>query len=202
MVEPWDTVFELPVPNGNPAWPVWAPRVPAQGQVSAARWIASRKLPNWRRIVFSDGRMAASVQLSAVGIEPCSATNLRRAATASAIRVSAISGSGTASPSNTPGGFVLWELRSTHVYSNRWPAGRSELLPVRRRTLAWTSDSLMRGPAKPGSGFVRCVVGSANSAGSNSDASAPMPIDGHPNTGGRPSRADLPAAHDQTRARA
>src|SRR6266849_4397768 len=45
---------------------------------------ATLKLPNRRRIVFSDGRMAASVQLSAVGIEPCSATNLRRAATASA----------------------------------------------------------------------------------------------------------------------
>jgi hypothetical protein len=34
-----------------------------QHQVSAARWIASQKLPNRRRIVFSDGRMAASVQL-------------------------------------------------------------------------------------------------------------------------------------------
>ena len=90
---------------------------PAQHQVSAARWIASRKLPNRRRIVFSDGRIAASVQLSAVGSEPCSATNLRRAATDSAIRVSVTSGSGTASPSNTPGGFVLWELRSTK--SNR-----------------------------------------------------------------------------------
>jgi len=86
---------------------------PAQHQVSAARWIASRKLPNRRRIVFSEGRIAASVQLSAVGSEPCSATNSRRAATDSSIRVSATSDSGTASPSNTPGGFVLWELRST-----------------------------------------------------------------------------------------
>ena len=84
---------------------------PASGQ--RARWIASRKLPNRRRIVFSDGRIAASVQLSAVGSEPCSATNLRRAATDSSIRVSATSDNGTASPSNTPGGFVLWELRST-----------------------------------------------------------------------------------------
>ncbi len=74
---------------------------------------ATLKLPNRRRIVFSDGRMAASVQLSAVGIEPCSATNLRSAATALAIRVSAMSVIGTASPSNTPGGFALWELRST-----------------------------------------------------------------------------------------
>jgi len=98
-------------------------------QVSAARWIASRKLPNRRRIVFSDGRIAASVQLSAVGIEPCSATNLRRAATASAIRVSAMSGSGTASPSNTPGGFALWELRST---SPRGPARVClNVLPIR-----------------------------------------------------------------------
>src|SRR6266852_5916078 len=90
---------------------------PAQHQVSAARWIASRKLPNRRRIVFSDGRMPASVQLSAVGSEPCSATNLRRAATDSAIRVSPTSDSGTASPSNTPGGFALWELRSTTTTS-------------------------------------------------------------------------------------
>src|SRR5438445_5981687 len=74
---------------------------------------ATLKLPNRRRIVFSDGRIAASVQLWSVGSEPCSATNLRRAATASAIRVSAMSGIGTASPSNTPGGFALWELRST-----------------------------------------------------------------------------------------
>ena len=103
-----DTAFKLPVPNGNPACQ-FGPPGPAQDQVSAARWIASRKLPNRRRIVFSDGRMAASVQLSAVGIEPCSATNLRRAATASAIRVLAMSGSGTASPSNTQGGFVWWE---------------------------------------------------------------------------------------------
>src|SRR6266851_1438977 len=87
---------------------------PAQHQVSAARWIASRKLPNRRRIVFSDGRIAASVQLSAVGSEPYSATNSRIAATDSSIRVSAASDSGTASPSNTPGGFALWELRSTN----------------------------------------------------------------------------------------
>src|SRR5713101_1750275 len=78
-----------------------------------ARWIAFRKLPNRRRIVFSDGRIPASVHLSAVGSEPCSATNSRRAATYSWIRVSATSDSGAASPSNTPGGFVLWELRST-----------------------------------------------------------------------------------------
>src|SRR5712691_12264492 len=88
-----------------------------QHQVSAARWIASRKLPNRRRIVFSDGRIAASVQLSAVGSEPRSATNSRRAATDSSIRVSATSDNGTASPSNTPGGFVLWELRSTTTTS-------------------------------------------------------------------------------------
>jgi hypothetical protein len=60
---------------------------PAQHQVSAARWIASRKLPNRRRIVFSDGRMPASVQLAAVGSEPCSATNLRRAASVQEYRV-------------------------------------------------------------------------------------------------------------------
>jgi len=98
---------------------------------------ATLKLPNRRRIVFSDGRMAASVQLSAVGIEPCSATNLRRAATASAIRVSAMSGIGTASPSNTPGGFVLWELRSTPTTSGiRQPEHRvCRLARVRRRVL-------------------------------------------------------------------
>ena len=74
---------------------------------------ATLKLPKRRRIVFSDGRMVASVQLSAVGSEPCSATNARIAATDSSIRVSAMSDSGTASPSNTLDGFALWELRST-----------------------------------------------------------------------------------------
>src|SRR6266571_7447558 len=69
-----------------------------------ARWIAFRKLPNRRRIVFSDGCIPASVHLSAVGSEPCSATNSRTAATYSWIRVSATSDSGTASPSNTPVG--------------------------------------------------------------------------------------------------
>src|SRR5258708_31992406 len=78
---------------------------------------ATLKLPKRRRIVFSDGRMVASVQLSAVGSEPCSATNARRAATDSSIRVSAMSDNGTASPSNTPDGFALWELRSTNVLS-------------------------------------------------------------------------------------
>jgi hypothetical protein len=51
-----------------------------------------RKLPNRRRIAFSNGRVPRPPsQLSAVGSEPCSATNLRRAATDSAIRVSATS---------------------------------------------------------------------------------------------------------------
>ncbi len=90
---------------------------PAQHQVSVARWIASRKPPNRGRIVFSDGRIAATVQLSAVGSEPCSATNCRRAAIDASIPVSATSDSGIASLSNTPGGFVLWELRSTHEES-------------------------------------------------------------------------------------
>ena len=35
----------------------------------------------------------------------------------SSIRVSAASDRGTTSPSNTPGGFVLWELRSTTTTS-------------------------------------------------------------------------------------
>jgi hypothetical protein len=56
----------------------------ASGQRS--RWIASWKLPNRRRIVFSDGRIAASVQLSAAGSEPCSATKSRRAAIDASIR--------------------------------------------------------------------------------------------------------------------
>src|SRR5712691_1830386 len=76
-----DTVFELPVPNGNPARPVRPPRVPPSIKSGRPAWIASRNLPNRRRIVLSDGRMAASVQLSAVGSEPCSAPNSRRAAT-------------------------------------------------------------------------------------------------------------------------
>src|SRR5437667_7864250 len=91
---------------------------------------ATLKLPNRRRIVFSDGRIAASVQLSAVGSEPCSATNLRRAATDSAIRVSATSDSGTASPSNTPGGFVLCRAQ---VRANR-PAGVSPAPASRQRS--------------------------------------------------------------------
>ena len=83
------------------------------GLVMPARRIADRKLPNKRRTVFSEGRIAALVQLSAVGGRPWSWTNSRRATTASSTRESATSGSGTASPSNTPRGFVLWELRST-----------------------------------------------------------------------------------------
>ena len=108
-----DTGIRAPNSELEPGTASSAAPGPAQHQVTAARWIAARKLPNRRRIVFSDGRMTASVQLSAVGSEPCSATNLRRAATDSAIRVSATSDSGTGSPSNTPGGFALWELRST-----------------------------------------------------------------------------------------
>jgi hypothetical protein len=80
---------------------------------------ATLKLPNRRRIVFSDGRMAASVQLSAVGSEPYSATNSRIAATDSSVRVSAASDSGIASPSNSPGGFALWELGSTKFLRSR-----------------------------------------------------------------------------------
>ena len=105
-----DTGIRAPNSELEPGTASSAAPGPAQHQVSAARWIASRKLPNRRRIVFSDGRIAASVQLSAVGSEPCSATNSRRAATDSSIRVSATSDRGTASPSNTPGGFVLWNL--------------------------------------------------------------------------------------------
>src|SRR5260370_10366213 len=93
----------------NPEPPMILFKVDHFGSIIAVA-TATLKLPNRRRIVFSDGRLAPSVQLSAVGIEPCSATNLRRAATASAIRVSAMSGIGTASPSNRPGGFPLWEF--------------------------------------------------------------------------------------------
>ena len=71
------SAHEIPVPNGKAGTANAAAPGLTRHQVSAARWIASRKLPNRRRIVFSDGRMAASVQLSAVGSEPCSATNLR-----------------------------------------------------------------------------------------------------------------------------
>ena len=45
--------------------------------------MAPRKLPNFRWIVFSEGRIATSVQLSAVGRRPRWSTNSRRAATAS-----------------------------------------------------------------------------------------------------------------------
>src|SRR5712692_3471296 len=79
--------------------------------------MAPRKLPNCRRIVFSEGRIAASVQLSSVGRRPRWSTNSRRAAPASSSLASATSEIGTASPSNTPGGFVLWELRSTTTTS-------------------------------------------------------------------------------------
>ncbi len=71
-----DTVFRTPSTEWEPGTASSAAPGPAQHQVSAARWIAFLKLPNRRRIVFSDGRIAASVQLSAVGSEPCSATNL------------------------------------------------------------------------------------------------------------------------------
>jgi hypothetical protein len=40
-----------------------------------ARLIPPLKLPKIRRIVFSDGRIAAAVQVSAVGRQPCSCTN-------------------------------------------------------------------------------------------------------------------------------
>ncbi len=49
-----------------------------------------------------------------------------------------------------------------HSLEPLYQQGALNLLRVRRRTLASTSDSLMRGPANPGSGFVRCVAGSAN----------------------------------------
>ncbi len=120
---------------------------PAQHQVSAARWIASRKLPKRRRIVFSDGRIAASVQLSAVGSEPRSATNARRAATDSSIRVSAMSDSGTASPSNTPDGFALWELRSTTTISS---ICRAEFERDRIRSLCPLYPQVGRGDAASG----------------------------------------------------
>src|SRR5713101_6057895 len=83
------------------------------GLVMPARRIADRKLPNKRRTVRSDGCIEAFVQLSAVGGRPWSWTNSRRATTASSTRESATSRRGTASPSNTLGGFALWELRST-----------------------------------------------------------------------------------------
>jgi hypothetical protein len=77
-----------------------------------------------RRIVFSDGRIAASVQLSAVGSEPCLATNSRRAPTDSSIRVLAKSDNCTASPSNTSSGVLLWDLRSTTTTSGIHQAQR------------------------------------------------------------------------------
>ena len=91
------------------------PPRPAHHQVSPARWIDARKLPNRRRIVFSDGRLAASVQLSAVGSEQCSATSSRMAATDSSIRVSARSDSCGPPRRIRRGGFVLWQLMSTKL---------------------------------------------------------------------------------------
>ncbi len=44
----------------------------------------------------------------------------------SSIRVSARSDSGTASPANTPGGFVLWELRSTKFLISKSVKSRPE----------------------------------------------------------------------------
>jgi hypothetical protein len=75
------------------------------------------ELPNRLRMVRSEGAMWAAVQLSSVGKDRCSATNLRTASISSSILSSARSHNGTASPSNTPGGFVLWELRSTATTS-------------------------------------------------------------------------------------
>jgi hypothetical protein len=80
-----------------------AGRVIRQSKDKPARWMAPRKLPNCRRIVFSEGRIAASVQLSAVGRRPRWSMNSRRAATASSSLASATSEIGTAAPSNTPG---------------------------------------------------------------------------------------------------
>ncbi len=58
--------------------------------------------------------MPAAVQLAPVGKHPCSSTKVRKAMIPSSSRRSDSSVSATASPSNTPGGFVLWELRSTN----------------------------------------------------------------------------------------
>jgi hypothetical protein len=49
--------------------------------------------------------------------------------------VSAMSGSGTASPSNTPGGFVLRELRSTTTTSGIHQAQLRSWCRLRRRVL-------------------------------------------------------------------
>jgi len=83
--------------------------------------------------------------------------------------------------------------RPTHVHSNPWPVGCPGLLRRRRRTSAWTSDNLMRGPAKPGSGFVRCVVGSATLKGLNSITSLNpwIAAEGQP-----PKRFTEPHLHD------
>jgi hypothetical protein len=78
---------------------------------------AKRKLPNRLRMVRSVGPICAAVQLSSVGKHRCSATNLRTASIPSSILASARSDSGTTSPSNTPDGFVLRELRSTTTTS-------------------------------------------------------------------------------------
>ena len=114
-----------------------AGRVIRQSKDKPARWMAPRKLPNCRRMVFSEGRIAASIQLFAVGRRPRWSTNSRREATASSSLASASSEIGTASPSNTPGGFVLWELRSTPTTSGiRQPEHRvCHLARVRRRVL-------------------------------------------------------------------
>ena len=119
-----------------------------QSSDKPARWMAARKLPNCRRIVFSEGHIAASVQLFAVGRRPRWLTKSRRAAIASSSLASATSEIGTASPSNTPGGFALWELRSTKFLNTilrfgcvdpprhvaAWPAQTAAQHPRRRPT--------------------------------------------------------------------
>jgi len=105
------------------------------GLVMPARRIADRKLPNKRRTVRSDGCIEAFVLLSAVGGRPWSWTNSRRATTASSTRESATSGRGTASPSNTLGGFALWELRSTTTTSGIHQGPLRSWCRLRRRVL-------------------------------------------------------------------
>jgi len=85
----------------------------ADGGGALARATADRKLPNLRRIVFSLGLIPVAVHASAVGRTPNFSKKARIEASASSSRSSEESRSSYGAPSNTPGGFALWELRST-----------------------------------------------------------------------------------------
>ena len=93
--------------------------------IETANSIAFRKLPNRRRMVFSDGRIAASVQVLAVGCIASFSTNSRIAAMASSsaepVSQLTVSGlDGNARPLRTK---LLWRLslgRSSDASTRTW----------------------------------------------------------------------------------